>query len=214
MSDVEAMFYQVRVPPEDRKALKFLWWPDGDLDQPVQEYEMNVHLFGGASSPSCANFALRRTAQDNKAEFDPETTENVERNFYVDDCLKSIPTDPEAVRLANQLRGLLARGRFRLTKWTSNSKAVLESLPESERSEEVKDMNLDKSPTKRALGVRWNVSSDKFGFSETNPAGLMPLEAPLGQPNPGRIPGSLAIVVEGTGEARGCANRSVSQAYQ
>ncbi|XP_028411636.1 uncharacterized protein LOC114534738 [Dendronephthya gigantea] len=165
MSDVEAMFYQVRVPSEDRKALKFLWWPDGDLDQPVQEYEMNVHLFGGASSPSCANFALRRTAQDNKAEFDPETTETVERNFYVDDCLKSIPTDPEAVRLANQLRELLARGGFRLTKWTSNSKAVLESLPESERSEQVKDMNLDKSPIQRALGVRWNVSSDKFGFS-------------------------------------------------
>ena len=64
MSDVEAMFYQVCVPSEDRKALKFLWWPDADLDQPVQEYEMKVHLFGGTSSPSCANFALRKTTSE------------------------------------------------------------------------------------------------------------------------------------------------------
>ena len=165
MSDIEAMFYQVHVLPSDRKALRFLWWPDGDLDRPAEEYAMKVHLFGGASSPSCANFALRRTAQDNQAEFDPETAATVERNFYVDDCLKSVATDPEAVRLATQLRELLARGGFRLTKWISNSKAVLESLPESERSEQVKDLNLDKSPVERALGVRWSVSSDKFGFS-------------------------------------------------
>ena len=29
MSDVEAMFHQVRVRPSDCEALSFLWWPDG-----------------------------------------------------------------------------------------------------------------------------------------------------------------------------------------
>ena len=65
MSDVEAMFYQVRVRPSDCEALSFLWWPDGNLDAQPEEYQMRVHLFGGASSPSCANFALKRTAEDN-----------------------------------------------------------------------------------------------------------------------------------------------------
>ena len=46
---------------------------------------MRVHLFGGASSPSCANFALRKTAEDNKEEFDPVAIETVNKNFYVDD---------------------------------------------------------------------------------------------------------------------------------
>lgn len=44
--------------------LRFLWWPGGDFAQAFQEYRMKVHLFGAASSPSCANYALRRTADD------------------------------------------------------------------------------------------------------------------------------------------------------
>ena len=64
MGDVEKMFYQVRVPAGDRSLLRFLWWPDGDLSRPLEEYHMNVHLFGATSSPAVANFALRRTAED------------------------------------------------------------------------------------------------------------------------------------------------------
>ena len=62
MSDIEAMFHQVRVQQSDRDALRFLWWPNRDLNSPPEEYQMNVHLFGTASSPSCANFALKKTA--------------------------------------------------------------------------------------------------------------------------------------------------------
>ncbi len=104
MSDVESMFYQVHVRSSDCDALRFLWWPDGDLDRAPEEFQMNVHLFGGASSPSCASFALRKTAEDYKTEFDPITAETVRRNFYVDDCLKSLQSDAKAIQLASQLR--------------------------------------------------------------------------------------------------------------
>ena len=80
MSDVEAMFHQVRVRPSDCDALRFLWWPDGNLDSQPEEYQMTVHLFGRASSPSCANFALKKTAEDNKGDFDVQTIETVKRN--------------------------------------------------------------------------------------------------------------------------------------
>ncbi|XP_073243765.1 uncharacterized protein [Porites lutea] len=93
------MFYQVRVQPDDCKYLRFLWWPHGDLGKEPEEYRMLVHLFGGASSPSCANYALKRTAEDNKEDFDAVTIATVKRNFYVDDCLKSVPTNPKAVKL-------------------------------------------------------------------------------------------------------------------
>ena len=64
MADIEAMFCQVRVSPEHRNLLRFLWWKDGDLNKSPEEYRMAVHLFGAASSPSCAGFCLRKAAED------------------------------------------------------------------------------------------------------------------------------------------------------
>ena len=133
IADIEAMFYQVQVPSADCDTLRFLWWPEGNLSEEPEEYEMRVHLFGGASSPSCANFALKKTAKDNEGDFSPEVIKTVERNFYVDDCLKSV-REEEAIILAKKLRELLAREGFNLTKWLSNSKKFIKSLPESERA--------------------------------------------------------------------------------
>jgi hypothetical protein len=53
MCDIEAMFYQVKVPVEYRDSLRFLWWENGDTSKDPQEYRMTVHLFGAASSPGC-----------------------------------------------------------------------------------------------------------------------------------------------------------------
>ena len=97
MSDVEATFHQVHVRSSDCDALRFLWWPDGNLEDQPQEYQMTVHLFGGASSPSCTNFALKRTAEHHSADFDTETVETVKRNLYVDDCLKSVSSEDKAI---------------------------------------------------------------------------------------------------------------------
>ena len=163
MSDIEAMFYQVYVRPIDTNCLRFLWWPDGNLEKAPVEFKMLVHLFGGTSSPSCANFALRKTATDNQADFDKATVDTVLNNFYVDDCLKSVPTVQHAIKLTSQLREMLDRGGFRLTKWISNSKDVLLSIPECERAASVKSLDFD-GLTERALGIHWNVEEDAFNF--------------------------------------------------
>lgn len=72
MADIESMFYQVNVPERDADLLRFLWWPDGKLDEPMKEYRMMVHLFGATSSPSVTSYALRRTTEDHKEEASPE----------------------------------------------------------------------------------------------------------------------------------------------
>ena len=61
MADVEQMFHQVRVAPDDCHALRFLWWEDGDLSKNPVDHQMLVHLFGASSSPCCASFALKKT---------------------------------------------------------------------------------------------------------------------------------------------------------
>ncbi|TWW61438.1 hypothetical protein D4764_04G0000850 [Takifugu flavidus] len=157
MADIESMFYQVRVPGTDADLLRFLWWPNGDLSAPVKDYRMVVHLFGATSSPSVASYALRRTAEDRRGTAAPEAMETVLRNFYVDYCLKSVATEEEAVALVKSLRYLCAEGGFSLTKWVSNSRRVLSSIPAELRATELKDLDLaqDDLPTERALGVQW-----------------------------------------------------------
>ena len=166
MADVESMFYQVRVPEEQRDFIRFLWWPDGKLNHEIQEYQMNVHIFGATSSPSCANYALRQTAKDNEQRFGPLVAETIRRNFYVDDCLRSLPSENVTIQVVQGLRQACSNGGFHLTKFTSNSRAVLDSIPQQERSKETKAIDLDYGslPIERALGVEWCVESDSLGF--------------------------------------------------
>ena len=58
MADVQAMYMQVKVPPRDRNALRFLWIVDGL----VKQYRTKSHLFGGEW---CAG--QLRTAQQSPA---------------------------------------------------------------------------------------------------------------------------------------------------
>ena len=55
--------------PDHRNLLRFLWWSDGNIDSKPTEFRMTVHLFGATLSPGCANFALKRTADDLKELF-------------------------------------------------------------------------------------------------------------------------------------------------
>lgn len=166
MADIKAMFHQVRVSEKHVDYLRFLWWPDGDVQQDLVEYRMKVHLFGAVSSPSCANFALRKTADDNKGHFPSEVTNTVKNNFYVDDCLKSLPSEQEAVQMVRDLTALCKMGGFMLSKWISNSRAVLASIPQENRTKETKELDLDKDnlPMERALGLHWCVETDVFKF--------------------------------------------------
>jgi hypothetical protein len=166
MGDIDSMFYQVQVPSQDSNFLRFLWWEDGDTSKQATEYQMAVHLFGATSSPSCANFALRKTALDCQGQFNIDVIDTVLRNFYVDDCLKSVGSMNDAVSLVNDLQAVLGGGGFHIAKWISNSREVMSSIPVSERAKEVKDLDLDQDslPIERALGVRWCVESDTFCF--------------------------------------------------
>ena len=126
---------------------------------------MTVHLFGATSSPSCANFALHRTAED-YVSCSREASETIRNNFYVDDLLKSVEDEKAATRLLKELKEMCAKGGFNLTKFNSNSLAVLQSVPQEERAQQLKELTLgsDPLPPDRALGVVWDPETDSLGF--------------------------------------------------
>ena len=120
VGDVRAMFLQVRVAPVDQSALRFLWWMDSDPTRPPKEYQMTVHCFGLTSSPSVAGFALRRTAEENRANVSEDAVEVIRKNIYVDDVLTSAPDIDSAVKLVHDVEALLQGGSFELAKLSSN----------------------------------------------------------------------------------------------
>ena len=126
---------------------------------------MKVHIFGGVSSPSCANYALKQTAEDNKEMFGEEISEVLQKDFYVDDLLKSCEDVEKAKWIVSNVVKLCKAGGFRLTKFISNNREVIESVPVEERVASVKSLDLlDSLPTERALGVNWSIETDNLGF--------------------------------------------------
>nr|XP_023692679.1 uncharacterized protein LOC111856725 [Paramormyrops kingsleyae] len=159
MADVEAMFHQVKIRDKDTDLLRFLWWPGGNYQEELAEYKMVVHIFG-------ASFARQKYATDFEIEFGQEAARTVKRNFYVDECLKSVTDEDMAIALCSNLRSMLAKGGFRLTKWSSNSRKLLTLFSEEERAQGFQDLALDQDslPMERTLGIQWCAESDQFKF--------------------------------------------------
>ena len=111
VEDIEAMFLQVKTLPEDTDALHFLWWEDGSLEKATEEYQMLRHIFGAAGSPSCCNYSLIRTVEDNQTDFSDKAVRAVKGDLYVDDLLTGERT---VVDLIREITALLQRGGFRI----------------------------------------------------------------------------------------------------
>ena len=61
-----------------------------------------------------------------------------------------------------------ASGGFKSTKFSSNSKQVLQSIDETDRRQGVKGKDLmGDLPAEQALGVLWDTEMDKSGFRVT-----------------------------------------------
>ncbi|KAJ8364936.1 hypothetical protein SKAU_G00137670 [Synaphobranchus kaupii] len=134
------------------------------------EYRMRVHVFGNSPSPAVAIYGLHRSAQEGEAELGTDVRLFVERDFYVDDSLKSLPTIEAAVSLLKRTEDMLAGSKLRLHKIASNSKEVMKAFPSEDHANELKDLDLgtDMLPMQRSLSLNWDLKTDTFTFRVTN----------------------------------------------
>ena len=124
---------------------------------------MCVHVFGGISSLGCCNYGLRKTAIDNEVRYGEEVSQTLLRNVYIDDLFKSAETEESAVRLIKDVKAMCQTADFNLTKFIPNKKVAIQSVPEYDRRNGVKNADLDTSlPLKKALGVHWDTENDIF----------------------------------------------------
>ena len=119
MGHTEQMFHQVYVLTTDRDALRFLW--RGDVEHPVEDYNMNVHLFGKKSLPCCSQWTLKQRVLEKGCNYPQRVRDAILEHFYVDDYLDSFISEQEAIDTVYNIREFLSSRGFNLTKFLSKS---------------------------------------------------------------------------------------------
>ena len=74
----------------------------------------------------------------------------------MDDLLKSVETEEEAISIIKQLIELMQIAGFNLTKFQINRKEVLDCLPSQNVSQSTTTFDKDGGNIQRTLGIHWN----------------------------------------------------------
>lgn len=117
--DIVGMFHQVRVRHAETHALCFLW-RSPTLAGPLKIYEMQLQIFGAASSPTVCSYMLRKAATDNEKDF-PGLSEKVERNCNMDNNMDPFNTREEAIEFRTEIQKGLGKRRISLDSMDVNT---------------------------------------------------------------------------------------------
>ena len=124
----------------------------------MEIYEYTRHVFGAENSPTCENYALQRTARDNKKQHPLAYV--IERNFYMDDFVKSNKGSEAGVAIYEDLKAVPPKGGFQFKKWLSNSHEIMENIALDDKSAE-QTKTIEAEPLfSSILGLQWNVERD------------------------------------------------------
>lgn len=151
IADIEKAFLMISVVPEDRDAMRFLWFDDVDSDELVVYRQTRV-TFGVNASP----FMLAGTIEKHLDKFQDEEigiVSAVKRSLYVDDLCGGEFCEADAGVLYVKSKSMMSDGNFNLRKWKSSSKGLSTKFEEIISSEKVK-----------VLGIPWDCSGDRFEF--------------------------------------------------
>ncbi|XP_029674246.1 uncharacterized protein LOC115242242 [Formica exsecta] len=160
-SDIEKMYRQIDVHPQDRDLQRIVWREGKDMD--IKEFQLNTVTYGLACAPYLAIRTLRQLADDEASRW-PLGADVLRRDVYMDDVLTGAPTVAETEEIQQQLTQICRAGGFPLKKWSANHSSLLESLP-------AEDL-LQREPrwwqpgeSHATLGLRWHPHNDNFAFS-------------------------------------------------
>ncbi|UYV78043.1 hypothetical protein LAZ67_15003299 [Cordylochernes scorpioides] len=159
IADIEKMFRQVRIHPEDADYQRILWRQTPE--QPVEDYRLLTVTYGTTSAPFLAIRTIQQLARDECEEF-PTASRVVMSDFYVDDLLTGVSSKQEGEELIKQMVGLMSKGSFEIKKWKSNCHELVSQMDETETE-------LGVGASSRVLGIFWDNSRDAFRININNP---------------------------------------------
>jgi hypothetical protein len=106
---------------------------------------------------------------DDNQDKDPEVSQAIHNDFYVDDLLSGSSTIEEAIHLRVGITSLLQTAGFELWKWASNSEQFLKDIPENSRESQQR-LALDSKDGVSTLGLLWLPKTDQLLVKNGDPS--------------------------------------------
>ncbi|XP_046666600.1 uncharacterized protein LOC124358342 [Homalodisca vitripennis] len=152
------MYRQVYIN-EKQLDLQRILWRQG-RDQPLKVYRLKTVTYGTAAAPFLAIRTLHQLATDERSTY-PIASSIALSDFYVDDLMTGAKTLEDAKVIQTQMSQMLNSGGFNLRKWNSNSKELLETIPDKNRAKQ------EQNKQYKVLGMWWNSETDMFHYAST-----------------------------------------------
>lgn len=157
-ADIEKMYRQILVHPDDQNLQRILWFENENL----RKYKLQTVTYGLSCAPFLALRTLDQLINDDGIKF-PLAVETMKRGRYVDDIFGGADTIDDCQNLVKQVDGLTKSGCFPLQKWISTEPSILSHIS-STNYQENQSLVITDSCVHRTLGLTWNQLTDEFQF--------------------------------------------------
>ena len=166
-ADVRKMFLMIKIHPDDRDLLRFVWEdPEGGN---LAVYRHTTLPFGLRCSPYLAIATVQYHADHYVKEY-PQITKEIIENTYMDDLLSGAATPHQGIENYESATKIMKEAGMILHKWNSNHPALLERFKVDDlgTANTSKQLLTDElrgpNTTNSVLGIQWNSLKDCFVF--------------------------------------------------
>lgn len=150
-ADVEKMYRQILVHPEQRD-LQLILWRDNPCD-PIGVYRLNTVTYGTASAPFLSIRCLKQLASEVR---NNAVAQVINEDMYVDDVISGNDDKELLIKICDEVSKVLKSGGFHLRKWVFNTETS--KFPS-------KDLSLGNNCHTKTLGLGWLHDSDELFFT-------------------------------------------------
>ncbi|GIY55527.1 reverse transcriptase [Caerostris darwini] len=161
--DIEKAFLMIGIAEDDKKYLKFLWYPDDD-NEDFKIMQMNRVVFGCNCSPfllsATIKYHIGKYSETNKSCF-----EMLNGSLYADDLCHGADDVETAFNLSSDAVSILSDASFNLGKLHTNSKQLHDLWIQNVLCEE---NSFEKDNKLKVLGLVWNLEEDMLRVDVTS----------------------------------------------
>lgn len=161
-ADIEKMYRQFLVKPEQRIYQKFFW----SIDNRIVECMLNPLTFGFAPASYLAVRCLLQLAEDEGDKF-PLASKILKEQIYLDNMIVGTNSIQEGQEIYKQIVELLKLACLSMRQWASNEPLILRDVNEAFLYKDFRLFN--ENYVLKTLGLNWKAKNDLFFFTITTP---------------------------------------------